>query len=275
MRFAFVEIFGFRGFRDKIRFNLPAGFAVLTGRNGVGKSTVLDAIDFVLTGTINKYEVTGARGGGLSEHIWWVGDGTPENQYVSVGFVDDSNEEFVVTRSRERGLDTPSQNIAQRLCAGDAPPPNWAETLIQTTLIRDETIASLSLDLPEQRRFAAVRAAIGGLAGTDHTERTGALLRAANSAKIEQEERVAEHKAELGRALSALTEARSVADRQTDVVEAERIIENLIPNLADARGDRTELLRRPLALRLWLIRIFDQPVIGLAPVCFRTIPFFI
>ena len=63
MRLAFIEIAGFRGFKDKTRFDLPAGFAVLTGRNGVGKSTVLDAVDFVLTGTINKYVVTGAKGG--------------------------------------------------------------------------------------------------------------------------------------------------------------------------------------------------------------------
>ena len=46
MKLEFVELAGFRGFRDKTRFQLPAGFTVLTGRNGVGKSTVLDAIDF-------------------------------------------------------------------------------------------------------------------------------------------------------------------------------------------------------------------------------------
>jgi chromosome segregation protein len=52
MKLDFVEIAGFRGFRDKMRFDLPPGFAVLCGRNGAGKSTVLDAIDFALTGTI-------------------------------------------------------------------------------------------------------------------------------------------------------------------------------------------------------------------------------
>jgi len=88
MKLAFVEIAGFRAFKDKARFDLPGGFAVLTGRNGAGKSTVLDAVDFALTGTINKYAVKDARGGGLADHIWWVGDGPPEAQYVAVGFVD-------------------------------------------------------------------------------------------------------------------------------------------------------------------------------------------
>src|SRR6266446_3790671 len=212
MKLAFVEIAGFRAFKDKTRFDLPGGFAVLTGRNGAGKSTVLDAVDFVLTGTINKYVVKDARGGGLDEHIWWVGEGAPESQYVAVGFVDDAGEEVVVTRSRERGLDTPTTDIARRLCVGGAPADTWPETLMQTTLIRDETIAGLSLDLPEQARFSAVRAALGGLAGTDHTERTGALLGAANSVETEQKARVTQAQEELGRALSALTEAITRAE---------------------------------------------------------------
>ena len=97
MKLAFVEIAGFRGFKDKTRFELPTGFAVLTGRNGVGKSTVLDAVDFALTGTINKYEVTAAKGGGLDDHIWWVGDGAASDHYVTIGFAeDDGSEPFTV-----------------------------------------------------------------------------------------------------------------------------------------------------------------------------------
>jgi chromosome segregation protein len=79
---------------------LAAGFTVLSGRNGAGKSTVLDAIDFALTGTINKFNVKAAKGGGLDEHIWWVGTGKAESHAVSVGFVNEAQERFVVTRSR-------------------------------------------------------------------------------------------------------------------------------------------------------------------------------
>jgi hypothetical protein len=38
----------------------------------------------------------------------------------------------------------------------------WATTLMQTTLIQDETTAALSLDLPKHARFAALRSATGG-----------------------------------------------------------------------------------------------------------------
>lgn len=40
MRLDFVEICGFRGFRDVARITFGRGFTVITGRNGVGKSTV-------------------------------------------------------------------------------------------------------------------------------------------------------------------------------------------------------------------------------------------
>jgi DNA repair exonuclease SbcCD ATPase subunit len=257
MKLAFVEMAGFRGFKGKTRFDLAAGFVVLTGRNGVGKSTVLDAIDFVLTGTINKYEVRAAKGGGLDSHIWWVGGDVPQGNYVTIGLVDEGGQEFLVTRSRERGLELPPESLASLMCLTERP-LDWPDTLMRTTLIRDETIAALSLDLPEQARFAAVRAAIGGLAGPDYSERTAALLRAANSAKSDQETLVASAQSELGRMLTALTEARSIADRHTDVAAAQRMVDALLPDLASAAVTRSEILRRGIADRKLAVSILEE-----------------
>ena len=153
MKLDFVEVAGFRGFKEKTLFNFDPGFAVLTGRNGVGKSSFFDAIDFALTGTINKYRVKGAKGGGLDSHIWWVGEGSPTEQYVHVGFVDSTGSKFTVRRSRELGLETSEKDIYSRFCTSDVSPIGWAQTLIQTSLIRDEMIAALSLDLTEQERL--------------------------------------------------------------------------------------------------------------------------
>src|SRR5258708_5337700 len=165
MKMEFVELAGFRGFRDKARFDLASGFTVLCGRYGTGKSTLLDAVDFAITGTINKFSVKGPRGGGLDEHIWWVGGGKAEAHYVSVGFVSDSGERFVVNSSRERGADTEPQDIIERLFSKGSAKRASIETLMQTTLVRDELIASLSMDLPDQARFVAVRTAIGSMGG--------------------------------------------------------------------------------------------------------------
>ena len=249
MKLEFVEVSGFQGFRDTTRFGFPAGFAVFSGRNGVGKSTVLDAVDFALTGTINKFEVKSARGGGLDEHIWWVGPGKAEAHYVTVGFIDPEGERFKVTRSRERGYQSDSPDIFRRLCGSAGAPAPSAETLMQTTLIRDEFIVALSVDLPEQARFAVVRDAIGTLIGRDHSERTGKIVKAADAARDEQRGRLEKAQADLGRCLSDLTEGRSAAERTPDISEALQTIESFSLRLPDEPRERADALRRHVAER--------------------------
>jgi chromosome segregation protein len=249
MKLEFVEITGFRGFRDKARFDFPAGFVVFTGRNGAGKSTVLDAVDFAVTGTINKFAVKTARGGGLEEHVWWVGSGRAAEHYVTVGFSDGVGATFTITRSRDRGLQASVDDPFKKLCTTALSTTPSVETLMQTTLIRDESIVALSVDLPEQQRFAAVRAAIGGLVGPDHSRRTGEILRAANLAEDEQQRRMQNAQTELGRALSELTEARSAAERSPDLSEAMRTIANANVALPPEPRARSEALRRHIALK--------------------------
>jgi DNA repair exonuclease SbcCD ATPase subunit len=242
MKVSFVELCGFRGFREKVRFDLPSGFVVLNGRNGSGKSTILDAIDFAITGTITKFSVRGARGGGLEEHIWWVGSGKPDAHYVSVGLKEDADSDpFIITRSRERGADHTPEEIAERLC--DSAAPIAPETLMQTTLIRDELIASLSLDLPEQARFAAVRTAIGGMLGPDYSARTNAIVDATTRARNTQQIRLQQRQDELGRMLGELTEARSIAERSPNVFEALRMLEALGITLPGTLAQRIEVVR--------------------------------
>jgi chromosome segregation protein len=258
MKLEFVEIAGFRGCRDRIRFDLPSGFVVLTGRNGTGKSTVLDAIEFALTGTINKFSVRGARGGGLNEHIWWMGSGRAKEHYVSVGFVDEAGKPFVVTHSREVGPNVTSEEIVSKLCRDAFASEVTIETLLGTTLIRDETIASLSLDLSEQARFATVRAAIGGANEPDYATRAAAVLNAANMAKSRQKVRFENVQAELGRELERLTEARSAAARSSNVSEALRLLDSVGVNLPDTLSERTKLLESLVAEKRRSLRELER-----------------
>jgi hypothetical protein len=92
-------------------------------------------------------------------------------------------------------IDRPEE-IAERLC--DSAAPIAPETLMQTTLIRDELIASLSLDLPEQARFAAVRTAIGGMLGPDYSARTNSIVEATTRARNALQSRVQQRQDELG-----------------------------------------------------------------------------
>ncbi len=58
MRLDYLELCGFRGFRERQRVDFGPGFTVICGRNGVGKSTLCDAVEFALTGQIDKYLVS-------------------------------------------------------------------------------------------------------------------------------------------------------------------------------------------------------------------------
>ena len=204
MKLDFVEIEGFRGFRQRARFDIPLGFLVIAGRNGVGKSTILDAIDFALTGSINKYDVEKAKGGGLQEHIWWVGEGRAEKYYVSVGFIDDQGDQFVVKRSRDKHDAEGLAEVLYRLHDTGFPSDHTADgmALIDTTLIRDEIISASSLDLPGQQRFNTVKAAIGSIVGPDYAERTGKIFAEAKAALSEEQSQLRARQVEARRLLT-------------------------------------------------------------------------
>jgi DNA repair exonuclease SbcCD ATPase subunit len=229
MKLAYVELAGFRGFRSKTRFEFPRGFAVITGRNGVGKSTAFDAIDFALTGSINKYDVRAAKGGGLEDHVWWVGDGRAEEQFVSVGFVDDFGTTATITRHRDGVVATEQLEVlAKHLCVDLSDASSWPEILMGTSLIRDERISALSLDLTEQARFTAVRAALGANDAPQYEERAKEITKWAKIARDEQQIKHSKVHEDLGRALSSLTEARSSASQQMDTESACQLLREII-----------------------------------------------
>jgi chromosome segregation protein len=55
MKLAHLRLCGFRGYRAPVEIRFESGFTIVDGRNGVGKSTLCDADEFALTGSISKY----------------------------------------------------------------------------------------------------------------------------------------------------------------------------------------------------------------------------
>ena len=85
MKVLSIDLCGFRGCRGRLMLEFASGFTILTGSNGSGKSTILDAIDFALIGAISKYEDTsGEKGEKSSDYEWWRGDSHPPDRYVNL-----------------------------------------------------------------------------------------------------------------------------------------------------------------------------------------------
>jgi chromosome segregation protein len=251
MRLDFIEIAGFRGFRDRTRFDLSPASVVVTGRNGVGKSTLIDAVDYAFTGTIGKYSVQNAKGGGLADHIWWVGKPEAEEHFVEVGFINEAGDRVSIRRDRGGDVSSTAHSLEDWLGLPDANSEASIAMLARTSIIRDELIAALSLDLPGQARFAAVRDALGAIAGPDYSKRTQAILREAKSLSENAHRRSEDAKAQLGRALSQLTNARSAAERSPDVANAIASLRKNVPDLPNdgvTQASREFLVRRQMAL---------------------------
>ncbi len=55
MKLKEIEIEGFRGIREKTVVPFGEDFTVITGANGAGKSSVIDAVEFALSGRLAKF----------------------------------------------------------------------------------------------------------------------------------------------------------------------------------------------------------------------------
>ena len=161
MKIAQLEVSGFRVIRDRTEIWFPAGFAIIVGRNGAGKSTVCDAIEFALTGTITRHRSGSEKGENIDQYLWWRGADSPPKRYVSLTLVDESGREYVITR-RSDGKEPDSLHaIRPLLCKQAIDPTKRLADVCATSIIRDELITELSVDMTEAERFEFVRGAVG------------------------------------------------------------------------------------------------------------------
>ena len=227
MRIDFLELCGFRGFRDKVRVEFGSGFTIITGRNGVGKSTICDAVEFAITGSIEKYAVEKAARESLSDYLWWRGKGKPDAHYVTVSFLSDDDKPFKITRYREKGSDRSVEEIRAALCSSPAP-DDALRQLTRTSIIRDEWIAALSLDLTETERFDLVRSALGAVEDTETVTRAKEVLAAADKANKRNEEIYEAARTRLSDRIVQLSQAQAGLNRSGDLAAAMQTIDRMI-----------------------------------------------
>jgi chromosome segregation protein len=249
---------GFRGVRARQRINIPDGFLVVTGRNGSGKSTICDAIEFALTGVLSKYEESKERGESTEQYLWWRGTRPAVHNFVRVGVRDDMGREFVVTRTPTGGDVSDGRDLASALCDVSVVTREPLAQLCRTAIIRDETVAAMSIDMAEEQRFTFVRTALGTDA-LDDVARRGkdvlALLKkdvqAAAAAYDRAREGVTHLVAEVARARALVAEQVDVSTAEDavrqllgqDIREPARLLAAARQHMATARRQQDALLR--------------------------------
>lgn len=181
MRLAYVHVCGFRGYQKPVRIDFSDSFTIVDGRNGVGKSTIFDAVEFALTGTISKYLDAKSGRESVADYLWWTGDDvTPADCFVEVGFRE-NNKIISIRRTPFNGESLDISDLSARLIDPDFAPKLAIPQLCTSTIIRDEHIARLSLDLKEGDRFALLRDAIGAIDAEDWIRQAQALASAATA----------------------------------------------------------------------------------------------
>lgn len=231
MRLSYVHLHGFRGYREPVRLDFADSFTIIDGRNGVGKSTIFDAVEFALTGTISKYLDAKADGESVADYLWWAGpegrDQDLSKHFVEVGFSDDDTQ-FAIRRTPLDPKDLDVRARAENLFHPDAAPREAIAQLCNSTIIRDEHIARLSLDLKEGERFTLLRDAIGAVDAEDWIKRAQAL-----------------HSAAAGRTKTAQAEVEAAGNAQANAARQLDQARASLPT-ADITGQASTRLQRTL-----------------------------
>lgn len=221
MKLAYVDLCGFRGYRKRLRLEFGERFTIIDGRNGAGKSTIFDAVEFALTGSIGKYGEAKAAGETIADYLWWTGSGpTPEDRFVEVGFRGEHGE-FSLRRTQLEAPDAASvERAMELLCDVRVAPKSPLDQLCVTAIIRDEQIASLSLDLKETDRYAKLRDALGAIDADVWITRAAHVVASAKRRVAVAQQDVAAANAEIAAASRRIDEIRAGLVSEAVIAEA-------------------------------------------------------
>ncbi len=233
MKLSYLEASGFRGYKETIRIDFADSFTVIDGRNGVGKSTVFDAIEFALTGKLSKYDDLKAAGETFSDYVWWRGDSpAPLERYVKLGFRD-ADGELSITR---REFDEPDQKsleeLLERICDKRLSPIDPLNQLCTNAIIRDEHITKLSLDLKEADRYTLLRDALGANDADHWIERGAKVLAAAKKKVALATQEVIKLGADVATASRRLDEVRARLTSSNTIAESIKRLQTFIGSAA-------------------------------------------
>jgi DNA repair exonuclease SbcCD ATPase subunit len=224
MRLKQIELSGFRGSKNLTTVPFGTGFTIITGRNGSGKSSICDGLEYVLTRRLSRFGPADVEGGERGDdYIWWRDGSPPSNRQVKVIFdLDDGTTgERVATPNELRSSFEDRLFYDNRSYISDP-----LALLSQTMLIRDESIVKFSTDLPEADRFDLFYKAIGLTDLVRIEKRANALVQQLKRKTDDLEREYRIHRETVGQVISEISEARTAAAQLTtsDIATTQRAL---------------------------------------------------
>ncbi len=228
-----IELTGFRGSKGTITIPFGPGFTIITGRNGSGKSSVCDAIEFALVGHLTRFAASDVEGGErLDDYIWWRDGADPANRQVKAVFQLDNGQTGERTATPKGIRSSFDGSLFYKL--GSHPPDPLAR-LVQTALVRDESIVKFSTDLPEADRFDFFYKAIGvtDLVRVEHRANSLVQRLKRRIESLETEYRTRREK--VAQIIQEISEARIIASRVStlDVAATQKKLAALTGSASD------------------------------------------
>lgn len=216
MKISRIEINGFRGVQGTVRLICGTGFTVISGRNGTGKSTICDALEYAISGRISRFqaapndkkEIT-EKGETIEDYIWWRGAKPPSVRSVKVHFSDEAGMDrgFISIDETGRHVEVDEALLYDRASA----PMDPMLMLCQTGILRDGLIESLSTDVSETERFEFVNRAVGTSDLSQVESRAAEFQSVLKSDSEKHTRRYDDLREEIARLTSAISEARARA----------------------------------------------------------------
>jgi chromosome segregation protein len=254
MRIHKIRLAGFRGIRRALTIPCGPAFTVICGPNGSGKSTICDALEFLLTGTLERFAVETERREHIDDYLWWRGHPAADEHTVEIEFSDPNGQMFSASRTPEKG---PDELTTQRLVDTSQCPSDWASQLCLTSILRDDTITKFSTDQSERERSDFTLGSIGLTASMGVEAKIGDVLRVFDDRLKTVSAEYNGQRGHVERSIGDLSQARASAAKASQDQIA-RLQTAYAQELQQTRGDTASLARLIAERQLQLRRRLDS-----------------
>jgi len=246
MKIAAIKFAGFRGARSTVSLDFSPSFVVVVGRNGTGKSTICDAVEYALTGGLRPDSPHKEKNESILDYIWWKGSEDPtDGKFVELTLIDESGNLHRIRRTPTETVLPPG--LESLLCRNPQALEHPLSELCRTAILRDEDITRLSVDLKETERFDAVRSALGTADFSSTEGRAEAVFKLVRTFRDSLSQSYAGANTRVTDLTARLSQARTEVANAVEVAAAEKLLREFLPESATGSTGLPERAERLLS----------------------------